>query len=88
MQRIIRHTIPNKYDTAPFGTLCQSMNDDNTYKLFIQISKTDEAHWITIGSALELAFYSNIEDEKFLQEILHLIDEPQKNYKKLINLLL
>lgn len=85
LKRIIRHTLPTKYDSAPFGTLCQANNDDD-YQLFIQLSETEEARWEPIGYLLEKAFEPMLEDEAFIQELLALIAD-NKSFEKIASLL-
>jgi hypothetical protein len=42
MTTIWRHSPPNKYDEAPFGTHCKVLHEvSNTYDLYIQYSKED-----------------------------------------------
>lgn len=69
---ITRHTVPTKYDTAPYGTLCYSMKDEDEYKLFIQLSTIEEARWEPIGYLLEMAFEEKLDNEEFINEILNL----------------
>ena len=84
---IIRHTVPTKYDTAPYGTLCQS-NTENECKLFIQLSHTEEAQWEPIGYLLEQAFLPLLTDAEFVQELLNLIPYNDPKCFKQISLLL
>jgi hypothetical protein len=83
---IIRHTIPTKFDNAPFGTLCQSKIDED-YKLFIQFSTTDEACWLPIGYILEKAFSPLFSNEQFIAEIL-LLASHKKDFKNISKILL
>ena len=72
LKRIVRHTIPSKYDSAEFGTICQANYDDTAFELYIQLSHTEEAHWEPIGLLLETAFADILQDEEFINELLAL----------------
>jgi len=73
LKRIVRHTIPTKYDQAEFGTLCQANYDEDRYELYIQLSTTEEAQWEPIGYLLETAFDEILQDEGFIRELLVLV---------------
>jgi len=73
LKRIIRHTMPSKYDSAPFGTICQANIGDDGYQLYIQLSETEESRWEPMGFLLEKAFEEMLQDEEFIKELLQLI---------------
>lgn len=86
---ITRHTTPSKYDSAPYGTLCYSMKDEDEYKLFVQLSKTDEARWEPIGHLFEEALFEKCEDDEFIAELLALSTTlHNRSFKKLAEILL
>jgi hypothetical protein len=88
LKRIVRHTIPSKYDSAEFGTLCQANYDDTSFELYIQLSHTEEAHWEPIGSLLETAFMDIIQDEEFLKELLLLAaNDEYKSFENIAKIL-
>jgi hypothetical protein len=87
LNRIVRHTIPNKYDSAEFGTLCQANYNEDSYDIFIQLSHTDEAQWEPIGYLLEKAFEPMLENEEFIQEVLVLLAN-NKSFENIATLLL
>ena len=88
-KRIVRHTIPSKYDLAPFGTLCQANIGDDGYQLYIQLSELpEEAKWEPIGFLLEKAFEEVLQDEMFITELFHLIGVREyKSFKYIAKIL-
>ena len=89
LKRIVRHTIPSKYDSAPFGTICQANIGDEDYQLYIQLSESEESQWEPMGFLLEKAFESVLQDEEFIKELLFLIgtneDQSFANIAKILN---
>jgi len=88
LKRIVRHTIPSKYDSAEFGTLCQANYDDTNYDIYVQLSHTEEAHWEPIGILFETAFEDILQDEEFIGELINIVSDPEnKSYNKLAAIL-
>lgn len=89
LQYITRHTVPSKYDAAPFGTLCYSMLDEDEYKLYVQLSKVEESRWEPIGYLLEVALEEKLESEELILELLDLVDRrPNKSFIRLAEILI
>ena len=72
-KRIIRHTLPTKFDSAPFGTLCQVNIGDDDRQFYIQLSDSEEAKWEPLGFLMEDAFKEILEDTEFIEELLNLV---------------
>ncbi|MGD0331185.1 MAG: hypothetical protein ABSB40_12220 [Nitrososphaeria archaeon] len=88
LNRIVRHTIPNKFDSAEFGTICLANYSDTPCELFIQLSHTDEAEWEPIGHLLESAFCDLLQDEEFIVELINMAATPNtKSYKNITTIL-
>lgn len=73
LKKIVRHTLPTKFDNAPYGTICQVKHDEDSSSLFIQISPCDDALWEPIGSIMEKAFEEFLEDQHFIEQLIHLV---------------
>lgn len=87
-KRIVRHTFPTKFDSAPFGTICQANIGPDDMQLYIQISETEEAQWEPIGLLLENAFKEILQDTEFIDEILILIASSEyKSFDKIAAIL-
>jgi hypothetical protein len=88
LNRIVRHTVPNKYDSAGFGTLCQANYNETSFDIFIQLSHTDEAQWEHVGYLLESAFSELLQNEEFITELINIIStNDNKSYKNLAAIL-
>jgi hypothetical protein len=85
--KIIRHTPPTKYDSAPFATICQVVVGDEDYHIYIQLSDTVEARWEPVGYLLEAAFSDLVEDHEFIHELLVLITSEERSYKNIAHTL-
>lgn len=67
MEPIIRYNAPTRYDLAPYGSICKVMEENESYKLYFQISESpDTATWITVGELLEKTFNSFLMDNEFI----------------------
>lgn len=88
LKYIVRHTMPTRFDEAPFGTLCQVNGDENQSDIYVQLSTSNEPQWESLGFLLECAFRDKLNDMDFIEELLNLIDtSEERSYKKLISLL-
>lgn len=71
MQPLERFTIPNRYDLAPYGTLCIIKNEDGSTELYVQkSSQPDVAEWERVGIMLEKLFHTHLYKKNFLFAIL------------------
>ena len=88
LNRIVRHTLPTKYDTAPFGTICQANYGDDSFELFIQLNDHGDARWEPVGSLMECAFSEILEHEEFIQELLLLsVANDNKSFENIAKIL-
>lgn len=62
---------PTRYDCAPYKTICQVKDEDNTVTVFIQLSKEEtNPRWVPIGELLYKAFMNNLSDHGFIDECI------------------
>lgn len=49
---IIRHSIPTKYDSWPFGTVCKSIKIyKDEFDIYVQVSHTEDSPiWESVGT--------------------------------------
>jgi len=61
---LTRFTVPGRYDVAPFGTLCKVMGEDETFKLWLQVSEEENVyHWIQSGEFFEKLYNKQLESD-------------------------
>ena len=68
----LKYTVPTKFETAPYGQIWVKANDSDQVDIFIQSSKNDCPHWITMGQLLERAFSEKLSDPNFIHECLEI----------------
>jgi hypothetical protein len=73
MEKVIRYTIPSRYDVAPYGAIVTVMGDHEE-TMFIQLGQEEHSHWIRLGDFLEKAFKSEINDTEFIKGCLSLYE--------------
>ncbi len=87
LKRITRHTLPTKYDTASYGTICECRVDD-TPKLYIQVNKIEEEpHWEPVGSLFEKVLESIHDSDTLIQALLEMIDTNATDFSSLYDIL-
>jgi len=85
MEQLVRYSIPTRYDVAPRCTICKVMGDDQSYRLYVQISEaTDAATWLPMGELLEKAFDSYTQDHEFINACVELINHKQGTHIQVI----
>lgn len=68
---LIKYSVPTKLDTAPFGTIWKALIGDTGKETYIQLSiDVESPRWEKLGFLLEKAFEDQLQDEKFMNEIL------------------
>ena len=88
VKQITRHTIPNKFDVEPFGTLCFCYGDYDACSLYAQISKTAEPEWVPFFTVFEHIFERVKEEPAFQTILFELLDNNNnENLQKLIDYL-
>ena len=87
LKRIIRHTLPGKFDAAEFGTIAQVNIGEDERVFYIQLSETDDVQWEPIGYLLENAFEELLQDEEFIHELLVLVGSVEKNFEAVTEIL-
>ena len=69
----VKYAVPTKFMTAPYGTICRVMKDDNELELYIQISPEESIPmWEKLGNLFEKAFEDFLVNDEFVQDCLRL----------------
>jgi len=71
----LKYTVPTKFDMAEYGQIWVKSNDNGEVDVFIQASKNDCPHWITMGQLLERAFSEKLCDPEFIKECLEIYNK-------------
>jgi hypothetical protein len=66
-----RFTIPTRYDSEPFGTIVKFIGENDSYELWIQLSKDEKiADWKKVRYLLEETFKDLLTDSEFINACL------------------
>jgi hypothetical protein len=87
MNIIERICVPNKYDNQPQNTLCRVAVTDKETHYYIQLGPLEEPDWQPIHALLKTAFKNIYDDPIFIEELLALVDSPEKSYDRLATIL-
>ena len=75
---IVKYSVPNRYESAPFGTICKVISDTSE-SFYIQTSNNKEhADWVLMGTVLEKAFKDYTLKAEFINECLLLYTESKE----------
>ena len=75
----IKYLVPNRYDAAPFGTICKVISDKSE-SFYVQVSNDKEhADWIRLGTVFEKAFKDYMFKPEFVNECLLLYTDSREN---------
>lgn len=76
---ISRYFAPTRLDHAPVGTIFKLINEDESNKLYIQLS-TDIEHpdWQELSRVLEVVFEEEFENEDFINNCIKKYNLIQK----------
>lgn len=70
---VIRYSIPNKIDEAPFGTLYSVVGDKQDSDLYIQLSQDEKCpQWQKLGLMFEIILGPLLNDPLFISKCLDL----------------
>jgi len=74
---VVKYLVPNRYDAAPFGTICKVIGDGSE-AFYIQTSNDKEhSDWVRLGSVLEETFKDYTLKPEFVNECLMLYTESK-----------
>jgi hypothetical protein len=72
MEKVIRYTVPTRYDVAPYGAIVTVVGENDSQKMFIQLGQEEHSHWMGLGDFLEQTFKTEIDDPEFVKGCLSL----------------
>ena len=75
-----KYSHPTKFDHHPFLTIWECKQDSES-SWYIQVSKTDDMHWITLGEFLTQAFLDQLFDPVFLAMCFKLYQKMLTEHK-------
>ena len=71
-----RYTVPTRYDEAPYGQICHVHSDNNHYSVYIQTCENQKTQiWLTVGAVFEKAFEYHVDDDGFMDEVMHMFKQ-------------
>ena len=81
-----RHTVPTRFDYAPYGTITCVKAAHDTY--YIQLAEEDDqANWLTLGQVLDIVFQRYYDNPEFVAELLQLYYDDERHVKMLCELI-
>lgn len=73
--RTLRKTPPTGNDYAPYGAQCEVTLADDITHLYINVGGVEEPRWERMKNVLERAFWEQLQDPKFVHDMLNLYEK-------------
>jgi hypothetical protein len=88
--KILRYNSTTRYDTAPFGTVYNVVQENGSHERFIQLSRDETiAAWKPMHYLLETIMHEQLEDQNFVDALLETYENKSlESFTKISNILI